>query len=41
MTPYEQLVTATQMNFERYHAAYAAGGAPYELAAKRTLRHGT
>ena len=39
MTPYEQLVTATQMNFERYHAAYAAGGAPYELAGPSSLTY--
>ena len=32
MTLYEQLVTTTQMNFERYHGVYAAGGVPYELA---------
>ena len=39
MTPYEQLVTATQMNFERYHAAYAAGSAPYELAGPTSLTY--
>ena len=32
MTFYEDLVTQTQMNFERYYDVYARGGAPYELA---------
>lgn len=32
MTPYEQLVTATQTNYERYYQVYAQGNIPYELA---------
>ena len=32
MTSYEQLVTRSQLNFERYQAIYASGGVPYELA---------
>ena len=39
MTLYEQLVTTTQMNFERYHGVYAAGGVPYELAGPSPLSY--
>lgn len=39
MTLYEQLVTTTQMNFERYHGVYATGGVPYELAGPSPLSY--
>lgn len=39
MSFYENLVTQTQMNFERYHAVYAQGGAPYELAGPSPLTY--
>ncbi len=39
MTLYEQLVTTTQFNFERYHGVYAAGGVPYELAGPSPLSY--
>ena len=39
MTPYEELVVATQENFSRFHTAYAAGGAPYELAGPSPLTY--
>lgn len=39
MTFYEDLVTQTQMNYERYYAVYARGGAPYELAGPSPLSY--
>ena len=37
MAFYEDLVTQTQMNFERYYGVYASGGTPYQLADKKPL----
>ena len=37
MTFYEDLVTQTQMNFERYYGVYASGGTPYQLTDKKPL----
>lgn len=39
MTLYEELVTTTQMNFERFHAVYAQGGAPFEMAEPSPLTY--
>lgn len=39
MTFYEDLVTQTQMNYERYYAVYARGGALYELAGPSPLSY--
>lgn len=40
MSFYEDLVTQTQMNFERYYSVYARGGVPYELADPSPLSYG-
>lgn len=40
MSFYENLVTQTQMNFERYQRVYAAGGTPYELTDCPPLPYG-
>ena len=37
MSFYEDLVTQTQMNFERYYGVYASGRTPYQLAEKKPL----
>lgn len=37
MAFYEDLVTQTQMNFERYYGVYASGGTPYQLTDKKPL----
>ncbi len=37
MTFYEDLVTTTQMNYERYYGVYASGGTPYVLSERPTL----
>ena len=37
MAFYEDLVTQTQMNFERYYGVYASGGTPYQLTDKNPL----
>ena len=39
MSFYEDLVTQTQMNYERYYPVYARGGAPYELAEPSPLSY--
>ena len=38
MSFYEDLVTQTQMNFERYYGVYASGRTPYQLAEKSRCR---
>ena len=37
MAFYEDLVTQTQMNFERHYGVYASGGTPYQLTDKKPL----
>ena len=40
MSLYEDLVTQTQMNYERYYSTYAAGRTPYVLSARPPLPYG-
>ena len=35
MSLYEELVTQTQMNYQRYYGLYASGRIPYELTDKK------
>lgn len=37
MSFYEDLVTKTQMNYQKYYSVYASGRTPYELSDKKPL----